>query len=223
MSISETMFTTGLRVLTKLLFRVDSEQLDKVPHHGPLIIVSNHINLAEVGILYALLRPRPVTGFIAEYRMEAAWSRWIANTTKAIPIHRGEADISALKLAVERLRNGEILAMAPEGTRSRNGRLQRAHPGAVLLALRSGAPILPLVFYGHESWVESLKRLRRTDFFIKVGEPFYLIPPDTMVTSEIRQRMIDEVMYQLADLLPEINRGVYADLSKARTDLLKFA
>ncbi len=223
MSISETMFTTGLRVLTKLLFRVDSEQLDKVPHHGPLIIVSNHINLAEVGILYALLRPRPVTGFIAEYRMEAVWSRWIANITKAIPLHRGEADISALKLAVERLRNGEILAIAPEGTRSRNGRLQRAHPGAVLLALRSGAPILPLVFYGHESWVENLKRLRRTDFFIKVGEPFYLIRPDTMVTSEIRQRMIDEVMYQLADLLPEINRGVYADLSKARTDLLKFA
>jgi 1-acyl-sn-glycerol-3-phosphate acyltransferase len=223
MNISETMFTTGLRVLTKLLFRVDSEQLDKVPNHGPLIIVSNHINSAEVGILYALLRPRPVTGFIAEYRMEAAWSRWIANTTRAIPLHRGEADIIALKLAIERLRNGEILVMAPEGTRSRNGRLQRAHPGVVLLALRSEAPILPLVFYGHESWVENLKRLRRTDFFIKVGEPFYLIPPDTMITSEIRQRMIDEVMYQLAVLLPEINRGVYADLSKARTDLLKFA
>jgi 1-acyl-sn-glycerol-3-phosphate acyltransferase len=167
--------------------------------------------------------PRPVSGFIAEYRMEAAWSRWIAHTTNAIPLHRGEADVSALKEAIDRLKDGQIIVLAPEGTRSGHGRLQKAHPGAVLLATQSKAPLLPLVFYGHESWVENLKRFRRTDFFIKVGDPLHLISPDTRVNRDIRKRMIDEVMYQLAALLPEVNRGVYGNLSKATTDFLEFA
>lgn len=222
MKLSQTILTTVLRVLTKLLFRVHGEEISKIPQNGPLIIISNHINTAEVGILYALLMPRPVSGFIAEYRMEAAWSRWIAHTTNAIPLHRGEADVSALKEAIERLKAGQIIVLAPEGTRSGHGRLQEAHPGAVLLAIQTKAPLLPLVFYGHESWVENLKRLRRTDFFIKVGDPFHLVPPADRVNREIRKRMIDEVMYQLAGLLPEENRGVYEDLSKAANDFLEF-
>jgi 1-acyl-sn-glycerol-3-phosphate acyltransferase len=222
MKFSQTILIKVLRVLIKLLFRVHGDEISKIPQNGPLIIISNHINTAEVGILYALVKPRPVTGFVAEYRVEAAWSRWLINTTGAIPIHRGEADVSALKEAIKRLRDGQILAVAPEGTRSGHGRLQKAHPGAVLLALQTGSPILPLVYYGHESWVENLKRLRRTDFFIKVGDPFYLVSPSTRVNREIRMRMIDEMMYQIAGLLPEKNRGVYGDLTKATTDFLKF-
>jgi 1-acyl-sn-glycerol-3-phosphate acyltransferase len=223
MMLSQAILLTALRFLTKLLFRVRGEELSKIPQNGPLIIISNHINIAEVGILYALLMPRPVSGFIAEHRMEVAWSRWIAHTTNAIPLHRGEADVSALREAIERLKDGQIIVLAPEGTRSGHGRLQKAHPGAVLLALHSGAPLLPLVFYGHESWVEDLKRLRHTDFFIKVGVPFHLVPHAARVNRDIRKRMIDEVMYQLAGLLPEENRGVYGDLSKATTDFLEFA
>jgi 1-acyl-sn-glycerol-3-phosphate acyltransferase len=222
MTISKIILRRGLQVLSKLLFRVHGEELSKVPDQGPLIIVSNHINMAEVGIIYALLMPRPVTGFIAEYRMEAAWSRWIANTSDAIPLHRGKADVTALKEALERLKDGQILAVAPEGTRSGHGRLQKAHPGAMLLALRTGAPLLPLVFYGHENWLENLKRFRRTDFYIRVGVPFNLDPGGARVDRAIRQRMIDEVMYQIAALLPEKNRGAYADLDAATTDFLEF-
>lgn len=91
----------------------------------------------------------------------------------------------------------------------------------MLLALKANAPLLPLVFYGHENWVENLKRFRKTDFFIKVGDPIRLKPPAKRVNREIRQRMIDEVMYQLAMLLPEANRGVYADLSKATDEFIE--
>jgi 1-acyl-sn-glycerol-3-phosphate acyltransferase len=157
---------------------------------------------------------------MAEYRWDAFWSRTLGTIADAIPLNRGEADIGALKIALKRLKAGKIIAMAPEGTRSKHGRLQAAHPGAVLLALWSKAPILPLVFYGHENWVQNLKRFRRTDFHVKVGEPFYLRPPDIKSNREIRKRMIDEVMFQLASLLPEAYRGVYWDHSKATTEFI---
>lgn len=221
MKISQTLLIVGLRILTKVLIRVHADELSKVPYTGPLIIVSNHTNTAEVGILYGLIKPRPVSGFMAEYRWDALWSRWIGTAAEAIPLHRGEADIHALKQAIRWLEAGKIIAIAPEGTRSKDGRLQKGHPGAVLLALKTNAPMLPLVFYGHENWVANIKRFHKTDFYIKVGKPIRLKTPPQRVTSEIRQRMIDEVMYRLAMLLPEANRGVYADLSNATSEFIE--
>jgi 1-acyl-sn-glycerol-3-phosphate acyltransferase len=222
MNLPQLLLVTTMRVLTKLFFRVHIDGVSKIPFRGPLIIVSNHINNAEVGILYGLLMPRPVTGFMAEYRWDPLWSRWLGQIADAIPLNRGEADIGALKIALKRLKSGKIIAMAPEGTRSKHGRLQRAHPGAVLLALWSNAPLLPLVFYGHEHWIKNLKRFRRTDFYLKVGEPFHLQPPEPKVNKEIRRQMIDEVMYQIAALLPESYRGVYSDRSKATSEFISF-
>lgn len=222
MNLQQRLLVLTMRILTKLFFRVHVDDLSKVPSTGPLIIVSNHINNAEVGILYGLLMPRPVTGFMAEYRWEALWSRWLGIIGDAIPLNRGEADIGALKVALGRLKDGKIIAMAPEGTRSKHGRLQRGHPGAILLAQWSNAPFLPLVFYGHEDWLDNLRRFRRSDFTIKVGEPFHLQPPQSKVDREIRKRMIDEVMYQISALLPEKYRGVYSDQSKASTNYISF-
>jgi 1-acyl-sn-glycerol-3-phosphate acyltransferase len=91
------------------------------------------------------------------------------------------------------------------------GRLQRAKAGVVPLALRSRAPLLPLVYYGHEGFADNVRHLRRTDFHIVVGEPFRLETHGKRVTREVRQAMADEIMRTLARLLPPPNRGVYAD------------
>jgi len=92
----------------------------------------------------------------------------------AIPLRRGEADVVALRKSLDALDAGNILALAPEGTRSGDGRLQRGHPGVVTIALHSGAPVLPMACYGYEIFKHNFKRLRRTDFRIVVGNPFYL-------------------------------------------------
>jgi 1-acyl-sn-glycerol-3-phosphate acyltransferase len=115
-----------------------------------------------------------------------------------------------------------IVIISPEGTRSGHGRLQKAHLGVVLLALHSGAPLLPVVFYGGERYRDNLRRLRRTDFHIVAGKPFYLDAGGVKVTRQVRRQMIDEVMCQMSALLPPAYRGVYSDLDAATGTYLTF-
>jgi 1-acyl-sn-glycerol-3-phosphate acyltransferase len=88
--------------------------------------------------------------------------------------------------------------------------------------LRSGAPLLPLVYHGGELFWSNLSRLRRTDFHIVVGQPFYLNAGEDKVTRRVRQQMTDEVMYQMAALLPPAYRGVYSNLTAATETYLRF-
>ena len=215
--------TSTIKGLTRLLCRVDDAQLARVPDRGPLIVVANHVNFLEVPLLYTHLLPRPVTGFAkAENLSNPILGPLLFNLGGAIPLHRGEADVTALRRALAALEAGHILAVAPEGTRSGHGRLQRGHPGVVWLALRTGAPLLPMVYYGGELFWRNLARLRRTDFHIVVGQPFYLDAGGIKVTRQVRQQMADEIMYQIAALLPPAYRGVYSDLAAATEMYLRF-
>jgi 1-acyl-sn-glycerol-3-phosphate acyltransferase len=215
MTLSQRMIIRFFKILTGVICRIHDESLAKVPYQGPLIIVTNHINILEVPLVYVVLQPRPIGGFSAAKRWKVWWSRWLLNVAGAIPLHRGEADINAMRRGLEWLDNGNILVIAPEGTRSYDGRLQRGHPGVVMLAMRTGAPLLPLVFFGHEYFEENLKHLRKTDIYFEIGEKFYLDLKEQKVTRRIRQEITDEIMYKLATLLPPENRGVYSDLDKA--------
>jgi len=208
--------------LTSLLCRIEGSQLSRVPSRGPLILVSNHVNVLEIPVLYTRLWPRPISGFFAAYRLESPWMRWLLRTFGGIPVHRGEPDLRAIRQAIARIRAGDIFALAPEGTRSGDGRLGPGRPGVVMLALQTGAPILPVVHYGDAGWLENLRRLRRTPFHIAVGRPFRLKPMNLQLRRAERERMVDEIMYQMAALLPPEYRGVYADLSAATTRYLCF-
>jgi 1-acyl-sn-glycerol-3-phosphate acyltransferase len=215
MSFTQQVVMATLRGLTSLLCRIDAAQLERVPEKGPLIIVTNHVNILEIPITFSRLWPRPVTGLGAAVRWDNFLTRWLLNLFGTIPLHRGTADIGALRRAIELLRAGSIILIAPEGTRSGHGRLQKAHAGVVSLALRGAAPLLPVVFYGSENYRQDLRRLRRADFHIVVGRPFRLDAGGRRVTRQMRQEMLDEVMVQLATLLPPAYRGVYADTSSA--------
>jgi len=222
MNVSRWMVVTTLKALTQAICRIDSAQLESVPEKGPLILATNHVNILEIPIIYTQLQPRPVTGLVLASRWSNPVTRWLLEVCGAIPLRRGEADVAAMRIALARLEAREIVVIAPEGTRSGHGRLQRAHAGVVLLALRSQAPLLPVVFYGSENYKENLRRLRRTDFHIAVGRPFYLSAGEGSVTRQIRQKMIDEVMYQMARLLPARYRGEYSDLGVGTTEYLSF-
>jgi 1-acyl-sn-glycerol-3-phosphate acyltransferase len=211
MSLAHQLTIGGLKALTRALCRIDEAQLERVPAQGPLILVTNHINIVEVPLLYTHLLPRRTTCFVASNRWENPFYRWLLDGAQMIPLHRGEADIEALREGLRRLEQAWIVIIAPEGTRSRTGRLQRGKAGVVPLALRSGAPLLPLVYFGHERFGDNVRHLRRTDFHIAVGEPFTLQAGTEPVTRRVRQAMADEIMRVLAALLPAENRGVYAD------------
>lgn len=198
-----------VKLATSLLCRIDAPDLDKVPMHGPLITYSNHTGQIEVAVLFAHLQPRPLTGWAKNESWDNPFLNWLFNLWGLIPVRRGEADTMALRKAMAALEKGYIFGIAPEGHRNITGQLKRAHPGTVLLALHSGAPLLPVAHWGGENFLKNLARFRRTDFHVRVGEPFYLNTAGTRMTRETRQQIVDEMMYRLAELLPVQYRGEY--------------
>lgn len=222
MSMAASVVNATLKQISRFLCQVDDSQLAYVPACGPLILVTNHINFLEVPLLYTHLQPRPVTGFVKSETWDNPAMALLFNLWEGIPMRRGEADLNAIRKGLEALGKGKILAVAPEGTRSGSGKLGPGHPGVVLLALQSQAPILPVAYYGGEKLRANLTRLRRTPFRIVVGSPFKLRIPAEKVKKEVRRRMADEIMYQLAALLPAEYRGVYHDLSQASDQYLYF-
>ncbi|HEX2697060.1 MAG TPA: lysophospholipid acyltransferase family protein [Anaerolineales bacterium] len=201
--------------INHILCRIHATGMEKIPAHGPLIIYTNHTGSIEVPALYAQIYPRPATGWAKIESWDNWFLTWIYNLWGAIPIRRGEADMTALKKALSMLEQGYIFGIAPEGTRNRTGQLIRAKPGMVMLALISGAPLMPVANWGGENFRANLKKFRRTDFYVHAGEIFKINTNGVRVTGEMRQEIVDEMMYRLAALLPEEYRGEYSDLDRA--------
>jgi 1-acyl-sn-glycerol-3-phosphate acyltransferase len=221
-NLTERVVNTTIKRITRLICRVDDTALSLVPPQGPLLLVTNHINFLEVPIIYTHLQPRLVKGFAKAETWDNHIMALLFDLWEAIPIKRGEPDLKALRRGLEVLAEGQILAVAPEGTRSGDGQLRQGHPGIVLLALKSQAPVLPVVCYGGEVFWDNFRRLKRTDFNLVVGHPFYLEAHETPLTRALRMTMVDEIMFQLAALLPPNYRGVYASLNQATERFLTF-
>jgi 1-acyl-sn-glycerol-3-phosphate acyltransferase len=222
---TEHLVNTVIYWALRMFVRIDAEALAQVPPKGPLLLITNHINFLEGPIVYTDLQhryKRDLTGFAKIEFWDNPITAFLFDTWETIPLRRGEADLSAIKEAVARIKAGAVFAMAPEGTRSSNAQLLRAHSGIAMLAYMSGAPILPMAGFGHENYVDDLKHFRRPSYHLTIGKMFRLDAGGVRVKGDVRQEMADEIMYQLAALLPEKYRGVYADLSKATKKYLNF-
>ncbi|MHC1739549.1 MAG: lysophospholipid acyltransferase family protein [Anaerolineaceae bacterium] len=223
MTIALNMINPSMKAILHTFMKIDDRDIAKIPMKGPLILATNHINSLDAPVGFTHLHPRPLTAFVKVETWDNPVLGLLFNIWKGIPIRRGEVDFDAFRLAQDALlKDNKIVIVAPEGTRSKDGKLNKGYPGIVLLAIRSGVPILPVVFYGNESVGHNLRSLRRTKMTIRVGEPFTISFAHQAITRDFRQEAIDEVMYQIAALLPVEYRGVYADTSKATTKHLKF-
>jgi 1-acyl-sn-glycerol-3-phosphate acyltransferase len=176
---------------------------------GPYILVSNHISAFEFPALRVLLRPRTVRTLAKSESWDNRLLGWMFDQWEAIPIRRGESDMTALRAALQVLKDGGILGIMPEGTRSGDGRIARGNPGITIIAQKSGCPIVPMAFWGVEHVKNNLKRFRRSEFHFRVGEPLTLPFPSGRITREDRQALADKVMRHIAQLLPPSYHGVY--------------
>ncbi len=213
MSLSFRFIVTSFKAITEAICRIDASQIEKIPQRGPLIIYTNHVNILEIPIIFTQLRPRLVHGMLLADRWNIPLLNWALDVTETIPLQRGEADIDAIHQALQVLKKGEIIIIAPEGTRSHDGRLQVAHPGVVVLALHSQAPLIPVAYYGAENWKENISHFKRSDFQLRVGRTFHLDTHGEKISHLLREKMMNEMMVQLAELLPEEYRGYYAGQS----------
>jgi 1-acyl-sn-glycerol-3-phosphate acyltransferase len=138
-----------------------------------------------------------------------------------IPVQREEFDRGAIKKVFEVLNAGEIVLVAPEGTRG--PQLKRGKEGVAYLASRSGVPVVPVAVQGTEGFPAPrfTSPWRGTGVFLRFGSPFRYRPEYRRAGRDQLRKMTDEAMYILAKLLPNERRGFYADLSQASQDTIE--
>lgn len=202
-----------VHLLFRLIARVTMHGGEHIPPEGAYIIVSNHIGRLDAPLVYYLLGRQDVIMLVAEKYQQSAFYRWFFNQLDGVWVDRFNADMGALRTTLKRLKQGQVLAMAPEGTRSKTGKLNYARQGASYLAVKADVPILPVAVVGTQDSLvaERLKRLQRLDIQLYVGEPFRLPPLKGNGREEALQADTDEIMCRIAALLPPEARGVYAD------------
>ena len=210
------------RLLVDIACRIDATEVSGVQAHGPLIVVANHINAIEIPIFLSYLYPRPVSGMAKIESWQNPIFRLLYSIYHIVPVRRGEGDLHAVKLCLERLAEGYILSVAPEGTRSRTGQLLQGRPGVALLAVKSGAPVQPIAHYGGENMWKNLLRFKRTPLKLNVGSAFTIDLHGERMNKAVSQQITDEIMWQIAALLPPFYRGHYSNLEQATEKYLKF-
>ena len=200
-------FSTLIRLLTQSR----AEGLENIPSSGPYIMAGNHMSMADLPLAYTYMGGEHATGWVAEKWENHPIFSPILRLGSGIFIQRGEVDRGALAAAVEWLKAGKAFGIAPEGTRSRNGQLQRGKTGVAYLADMADAPLVPVGMIGTESAFRTLFRLRRPKLLLRVGAPFRLPPLDPENRSASLRRNADEIMCRIAALLPSRYWGYYRD------------
>lgn len=144
-----------------------------LPETGPAIVVSNHVNYLDPMAMGAV-SSRSLHFMAKEELFENPLARWFLRKVDAFPVRRGRADRNAIRHALRILAAGHLLAMFPEGTRSKTGELQELQRGAALLALKSGAPVVPMHITGaYEALAGGRKVPRRGPMEVHVGPPLH--------------------------------------------------
>jgi 1-acyl-sn-glycerol-3-phosphate acyltransferase len=205
------LFCLVFSILFFLLTRVRVHGKENIPTDRGYIAAANHLSIIEVPLVYMLIDRYDVTGLIAKNHRKNLFFRWVINTMGGIWLNRDEIDTQALRAARDHLKNGGVLGIAPEGTRSDTGGLLQAKTGVAFLADQAGAPILPIAVYGTWQITKEILTLKRPVIHVNFGQLFTLPPVGRSSRDSDLRRNTDEIMCRLAALLPPENRGVYAN------------
>lgn len=208
-----------IRLITSIISIVEINGLDKIPSSGAAIVAANHLGRLEVFLLYAYVPRTDLIVIVAEKYKKYAAFRWLGKRLDFVFVERFNADLQTVRTILKRLERGMLFVVAPEGTRSRTGKLIPARKGAAYLATKSGVPIYPASIVGSEDKkvAQNIKRLRRSKVLLRIGDPFILPPLPKTDREKALQDYTDEIMCQIAALLPVEYRGVYADHPRLQT------
>lgn len=210
--------TALARAVIFTFVRWNIRHAERVPAEGPVVLVANHLHLLDPPLVAASCRRR-VHPMAKRELFETPLVGWFFWAYGAFPVRRFSADVGALRAARQHLRNGSVVLMFPEGTRTTHGGLQAALPGAAMVALLASAPIVPVAITGTDqirlprslfAWI----RRTRPHVEVTFGEPFML---DAGPADAARaERATDQMMRRVAALLPETQRGAYGPGSEGQ-------
>ena len=201
-----------LRLLLNLIAKIEIRGYDNVPDTGAFVIATNHIGMLDSCMLFYALNRWDVFIPVGEKWEESAFLRWLGKYFNFVFIDRFNPDLKAMRKIIGLMQNGNILVIAPEGTRSRIGGLNEGKPGVSYLAAKLNRPIVPVGLAGTEDKViiDNLKHFRRSHIIVTVGKAFNLPPFPTQDRDIVLKQYTDEIMCRIATLIPEKYRGVYS-------------
>jgi 1-acyl-sn-glycerol-3-phosphate acyltransferase len=208
-------FRALLRGLTKILvlvtMRARVSGLENFPKRGPAIIIFNHLGDADAVLMAATLPFSPIEG-IGKIELYEHWLVGpVFRAYGVIWVHRGQPDRKAIRAALNGLKDGRMVTLAPEGRQSVTGALEEGEDGAAFLSMKSGAPLVPVALTGLENQTiyGHLRRWRRAPVTLSVGKPFFLKENPQGDRQKMMREGTRQIMESLASLLPESYRGYY--------------
>lgn len=195
----------------RLFFGLRVEGVERIPRSGAFVVVANHCSNLDPPMLGWATGHQVgrIVHFMAKIEMRT-WPviGWLATQSGVYFVRRGEGDRAAQRFSLDALADGRPIALFPEGTRSRDGRMRAFKDGAAYLAMRSGAPVLPVGIGGSHRMFPGRSRLpHRTRVTVRIGEPFALSDgPMGRVDREVLAEATARLSAAVADLLPPEQR-----------------
>jgi 1-acyl-sn-glycerol-3-phosphate acyltransferase len=196
-----------------LITEIEVYNKEYVPTTGSFVLATNHLGVLDIVMPFYVFHRWDMFIMVADKWQKQAWVRWLGANLNFLYIDRFNPDLPALRDVIGRMKSGQVLVIAPEGTRSRTGGLVEAKPGVSYLAAKLGYPIVPAALAGtaDKTLFHNLRHLRKTHVVLKAGKPFTLPALPVKEREEALQRYTDEIMCQIAVLLPEEYCGVYGE------------
>jgi 1-acyl-sn-glycerol-3-phosphate acyltransferase len=202
-----------IRIFLNSIAHIEIRGKENVPLSGGMIIASNHIGILDIIMVYYGIERTDLFIPVAEKWEKIGWIRWLGRQLNFLFIDRYNPDLKAMRKMIALMQEGKCLVIAPEGTRSRTGSLNEGKPGVAFLAARSGFPVIPVAITGTEDEVikANVKKFRKSNVTLTGGKAFVIPPLPKSNRDEALQNYTDEIMCQMAAILPERYRGVYAE------------
>ncbi len=201
------------RRLLDLIARIDIQGYDNVPPSGAFVIATNHLGMLDSMMLFYAIDRWDVFIPVAEKWEKNPFLKWLGKYFNFIFIDRFNPDLKAMRKIIGLMEKGNLLVIAPEGTRSRVGGLIEGKPGVSYLAAKLNRPILPVGLSGTQDKVvlDNLRHFRKSHILIHAGKMFSLPPLPARDRDAALKHYTDEIMCRIAALIPEKNRGVYTE------------
>jgi 1-acyl-sn-glycerol-3-phosphate acyltransferase len=201
--------------------------VSKLPKEGGYMLAANHLGRLDSLVVYYVLDNDDLIHPLTDKYKKYWWGRVAGKIFNVTWLTRGEADMSAMKEFITRLKKGAVMIIAPEGTRSKTASLLKAEPGAIYIASTAKVGIIPVALTGTEDAdvIARLKRFQRLKLTISTDSDIYY-PPDIRAAKgaerdALLRESIDEVFCRIAALLPESYRGYYKDFLRVKELLQK--
>lgn len=190
-------------ILSTLLFRLKVEGRSYIPREGGVILAANHLSYLDPAIIGCCIKRR-VCYMAKEELFRHPVLRFFIKRWQAFPVKRGGMDLKALKMAIEKVQQGEVLLMFPEGTRSPDGELQKGKLGVGMIAVKSKGVVIPTLIQGTDKVLPKGKKFLRPDrVLIKFGKPIYV---DQIAEGKHSKELYNEISMLIMEKIKELKQ-----------------